>query len=185
LHFTVEANPATLGDDDHEQVLALWTVTGHLTVPPSAVTWRVGTVAVPAALASEGTAKAARATVVTRERRTVRMSDFLGSLLRQDYAFHRELLPLPAPWFGDLVASRAIRPASRGEKAVVPAAPARADRGSREPLVAEIAAGAQSLWKRDAAGHRSSFSSSRLSATRARKERTVDWATRCNKARSS
>jgi hypothetical protein len=60
LHFTVVANPATLGDDDHEQVLALWTVTGHLTVPPSAVRWRVGTVAVSAALASEGTAKAAR-----------------------------------------------------------------------------------------------------------------------------
>jgi hypothetical protein len=36
LHFTVVANPATLGDDDHEQVPEFWTVTGQLTTPPLA-----------------------------------------------------------------------------------------------------------------------------------------------------
>jgi hypothetical protein len=36
LHLTVVANPGTFGDDDHEQVLALLTVTDQLTVPPLA-----------------------------------------------------------------------------------------------------------------------------------------------------
>jgi hypothetical protein len=75
LHFTVVANPAMFGDDDHEQVLALWTIAGQVTVPPLAVRARVGIVAVPAALASVGTAKEAVATTATKKRNTVRTSN--------------------------------------------------------------------------------------------------------------
>jgi len=74
LHLTVVANPATFGDDYQEQVLALWTVAGQVTVPPPESSVRVGTVPEPAALASAGTAHTDSATTAMKDRKAVRKS---------------------------------------------------------------------------------------------------------------
>ena len=66
LHRTVASNPVTVGEDDHSHHWALWTVVVHSIVPPLAVRWRVGTVAAPAVLATEGAARVTKATTATR-----------------------------------------------------------------------------------------------------------------------
>jgi hypothetical protein len=88
LHFTVPSKPATSGDDDQWHVLALRTITVHLIVAPLAGRCRIGTAAVLAAPASEGTARATSTATAIRGRRTVRMSDLPRSLLHRGYAFH-------------------------------------------------------------------------------------------------
>jgi hypothetical protein len=74
LHLSLLLNLGTFGDDDQTHHPADFTVADNATLPPSAVRWRVGTVAELAASASEGTAKAARTAIATRARSTLRMS---------------------------------------------------------------------------------------------------------------
>lgn len=81
LHRMDLSNASNLGDDVHEHVFASRILTAHVTVPPEALRWRVGTAAVPAA--STGTTKARAAAPAKREQRTGLISDPRGQYLAE------------------------------------------------------------------------------------------------------
>jgi hypothetical protein len=85
LHLSLLLNLGTFGDDDQTHHPADFTVSDIVNLPPSAVRWLVGIVAVLAAFASEGTANTASATTAIRRRRSIRMSDLPRSLLHRGY----------------------------------------------------------------------------------------------------